>query len=163
LPFALCSRRRGGLLIEVTVVMSIFALVLGLVVPLYIHVQRAGERMQAQARAVVAAREASAQLRRDVQAAERVRVSPEGLSLAVRERGGVGEIRYSRSGRGWVRRSGPSLPGSPPVWLRDEIRSLTFRAEGTGVQATIVADAGFQGARPVRVDLFAVPRSGGTH
>jgi type II secretory pathway pseudopilin PulG len=146
------------------VVTGIIGLVLSLVVPLYLHVQRAGERMEAQARAVVAARETAAQLRRDIQAAERVTVTSQGLLLLVSESGGVGEVAYARNGSGWVRRAGSGAAGAgSPLWLREEVRSLTFTREGSGVRAAIVADPQLRGTHPVTVDFFAAPRNGGTH
>jgi type II secretory pathway pseudopilin PulG len=157
---------RGGLLIEMSVVMGVTGLLLGLMVPFYIHAQRAGREMESQARAVAAARETAAQIRRDVQAASGVRVTRDQLSLELPAVDGSGravpgrqrQVVYASSGAGWARRT--QGDGDAPLWLREEVRQLGFAREGVGVRATIECRGEGRHAQPVRVECFAVPRNG---
>src|SRR5438105_5699017 len=127
--------RRGALLLELSVAMVTIALVLGLLVSLVIHFQRSADRMQAQARCVAAAREASALVRRDVQECSSAAVSTDGLSLRFSDR----TVKYAHTAGGWVRRS--TRRADAPVWLREEVRSLRFSREGRAVRAEIICAA----------------------
>ena len=155
---------RGAFLLEMIVALGVTGVLLGLLVPLYLHVNRASGALQGQARSVAAAREAAAQLRRDIQGASGVEVASDRLTLVVpaadragRFTGGTARVTYSRTGQGWRRQAS----GTAPLWLRDEVRSLSFRREGRGVRAAIVCAALAGHAQPVTVEVFAVPRNGG--
>src|SRR5262249_36480389 len=162
------AMKRGAFLLEMIVALGVTGLLLGLLVPLYLHVNRASGALEGHARSVAAAREAAAQLRRDMQAAERVEVASDRLVLVVlvaegagRATGGVVRVTYGRAGQGWARRTVGGTGGSAPLWLRDEVRSLTFHREGRGVRAEIVCAAPGGRSQPVEVEVFAVPRNGG--
>src|SRR5262249_51044409 len=99
----------------------------------------------------------AAQIRRDVQEASAASVSAERLALRL----AGGSITYEREAHGWVRRS--SRASEPPVWLRDEVRSIRFRREGRAVCAAITCEsaAGSRYGRPIRLEVLALPRNGG--
>src|SRR5947199_9639798 len=101
--------KRGAFLLEMIVALGVTALLLGLLVPLYVRVNRASDALEGQARSVAAAREAAAQLRRDIQGASRVEVASDRLVLDVpdagRSNGGLARVTYARAGRGWARRT----------------------------------------------------------
>lgn len=149
--------RRGSLLIEIVVATGVICLVLGVLVPFEIDAQHSTEAMRAQARAVAAARETAAQIRRDVQESSGASVAGDRLTLRLRDR----SVTYSRSGDGWVRRS--TAPSEPPVWVREELRSMRFSREGRAVRAELVSAslAARRHTEPIRVEVFAMPRNGG--
>lgn len=159
--------RSGGALIELSVALAVSALVLSLVIPLFLHAQRSTAAMAAQARCVAAAREVAAQLRRDVQGASRVAAAGGRLVLDLpAARGGSDRVTYAREQAAarwaWVRRCRRAGGGeAPPLWLREEVRALAFARDGGGVRARVECAPTAGRARPVTLEVFAVPRNGG--
>jgi type II secretory pathway component PulJ len=155
--------RRGTGLLELSVALMVTALILGLVVPFTLRVQRQTGAMAAQARAVAGAREVAAQLRRDVQGAARARVAGAALLLELpAERNGYDRVTYARERGGWVRRCRRATGREEaPLWLREEVRAVSFAREGRAVRAVVECAPTEGRARPVTLEVYAAPRNGG--